>query len=319
MTAVTRVPLILMLLLALSVGVAAQTTTATETTSTAREATVTAEPATSTTEVEAGAEVQKPTASSEQETGEEEQGGRRHYQVRNEFDRLLSEHAWEFSRIVKLDPALLSNEKFMAGYPDIADYLALHPEIRRNPRFYLGNVPRPDQNTSSALGDVVEIVASLSGFALAIFALSWLIRMIVEQRRWNRLTRTQTEVHNKILDRFASSEELMQYINTPAGSKFLESAPIALQVEHVPASAPVPRLLRSLQAGVIVAVGAVGMFLVSLRFKGETSEAFFAMGVIAFFLGIGFIASGVVAMRLSRRLATGEGAGLPASDEGLMR
>ncbi|HJX29810.1 MAG TPA: hypothetical protein VJ885_18055 [Thermoanaerobaculia bacterium] len=42
-------------------------------------------------------------------------------------------------------------------------------------------------------------------------------------------------MHNKILDRFNTTEQLLEYIRTPAGSKFLESAPIPLHVER-PAS-----------------------------------------------------------------------------------
>ena len=45
-------------------------------------------------------------------------------------------------------------------------------------------------------------------------------------RRWSRLSKIQTDVHNKLLDRFTSNEDLLAYIQTPVGRKFLESAPI---------------------------------------------------------------------------------------------
>jgi hypothetical protein len=128
---------------------------------------------------------------------------------------------------------------------------------------------------------------------------TWLVRTAIEQRRWSRLSRTQAEVHNKILDRFGSTEELLTYIKTPAGSKFLESAPIPL---HVEPRAPMPRVLWSIQIGLIAAAAGLGMLLVSGRFDHDTARGFFAMGTIAACIGGGFILSAIVSMALSRRL-----------------
>src|SRR4029079_3383829 len=76
----------------------------------------------------------------------------------------------------------------------------------------------------------------------------WLIRTMVEYRRWSRVTKVQTQVHAKLRARFQSNQELLAYIETPAGRRFLESAPI--QVESPRGmSAPPGRLLWSAQAG----------------------------------------------------------------------
>ena len=45
-----------------------------------------------------------------------------------------------------------------------------------------------------------------------VVALAWLIRTLIEQRRWKQLSRTQSDVHNKILDRFNTTEQLLEYI-----------------------------------------------------------------------------------------------------------
>jgi hypothetical protein len=42
------------------------------------------------------------------------------------------------------------------------------------------------------------------------------------------LSKVQTEVHTKIVDRFTANDDLLAYIQSPAGSKFLESSPIHL-------------------------------------------------------------------------------------------
>ena len=64
--------------------------------------------------------------------------------------------------------------------------------------------------------------------------LVWVIRTVVDHRRWLRQSRVQVEVHSKILDRMTSNEDLLAYAKTPAGSRFLESAPIDLGTAAAP-------------------------------------------------------------------------------------
>ena len=149
--------------------------------------------------------------------------------LREHFLQLVDRHPNEMGRIIALDPTLLLNEPFLARYPDVADFIARNPEIRRNPHYFVREVYTPSPRGPAE--DIIEALSIAFVFGLIAFVLAWLIRTIVEQKRWNKLSRTQSEVHNKILDRFGSSEELLAYIKTPAGSKFLESAPIPLHSE----------------------------------------------------------------------------------------
>ena len=131
--------------------------------------------------------------------------------------------------------------------------------------------------------------------------------------RWRQLSRTQSEVHNKILDRFGTSSELLEYVRSPAGTKFLESAPIPVRAEEQPRpSAPQSRVMLSIQVGVVVTAAAVGMLLVSLRLD-EGADGLFALGAIGFCLGAGFIASALISLFLSRRLGDFE------NDPGIVR
>lgn len=226
------------------------------------------------------------------------------FTTRDQFTGLLRGSPSELATILALDPTLLSNEPFLSGYPELARFVAEHPEVRRNPRFYLAEFPIPGDRRQTALDEVFEGLVILATFGLIAFALAWLVRTTIEQKRWNRLSRTQNEVHNKILDRFSSSEELLAYIRSPAGTRFLESAPIPLHAEQQQATqnAPFTRIMWSIQLGVIVVAGALGMLLVSLRLDPESAQGVFAMGVIALFIGIGFIASAAVSIILPRKL-----------------
>lgn len=229
------------------------------------------------------------------------------YELRNNFMKVLERQPGDLPILLKLSPALMTNAEFLRNYPEVGKFLEKYPEITRNPSFYLGEYRHPN-NYNTTLSNIVEALAMAAAWILSVFALGWLIRTIIEQKRWNKLSKSQAEVHNKILDRFGSSDELLSYVKSPAGTKFLESAPIALHVEKSASqSAPGGRIIRSIQIGVIVTAGALGLLLVSLRFTGETSEGLFAMGGIAFCLGAGFIASALVSIYLSRRLGLWEG------------
>ena len=224
------------------------------------------------------------------------------YEVREEFTRLLRAHPYEVRSILVLDPRLTSNADFLAAYPELARYIASHPEIAANPSFYLGEFRVPQNR--GMVEEMLEGLLIFSIFIFIAFVLAWFVRTVIEQKRWNRLSRQQAEVHNKILDRFGTSNELLDYVKSPAGTKFLESAPIPLRAEQPAPNAPMARIIWSIQIGVVVASAALGMLLVSLRLEKESAEELFAMGMIGFCVGVGFIASAVVAMVLSRRLGT---------------
>ena len=244
-------------------------------------------------------------------------------QLRESFARLLNRHPPLLARMFTADPSLLSNEPFLAKYPEVADFLNKHPEIRRNPHYFLGEYEAPAPIRAKApYEDTVEALGVLAIFTFIAVVLGWAVKTFIEIKRWNRLSARQAEIHNRILDRFATSEELLAYIRTPAGSKFLESAPIPVQSE-TPAAGSGNRLMWSIHVGIIVAAAALGMLLVSLRFSGEVSYAFFAFGVIGFCVGAGFIGSAIVSMTLSKRLGTwdrsGSETGTAPDEPGVMR
>jgi hypothetical protein len=226
--------------------------------------------------------------------------GRSSQELRNQFSTLLRERPPEVATILKLDPSLLSDDAFLTKYPELAKFVAAHPEVRHNPRFYLGDFDTYERET--VFEQILQGLSVFAVFALIAFALAWVIRTVIEQKRWNRLSRTQNEVHNKILDRFSTSAELLDYIKTPPGAKFLESAPIPLHSDGAPQNAPLTRVMWSVQIGIVVAAGSLGMLLVSSQFDKDSAQGMFALGMIGVSIGLGFIASAVVSVLLSRRL-----------------
>jgi hypothetical protein len=284
-----RTILMLSLMFPFTCAVSAQ---GTATSATTTQATVTATTATPTA---ASSTATASTAT----TPDDETEARGSEKTREQFNEILQQTPPEVGTILALDPTLLSNDSFLAPYPALVSFMAGHPEVRHNPRFYLG-----DYRTDSRgeLHWIVEPLMILFMTILITSALSWLIRTLIEQKRWNRLSRTQSDVHNKIVDRFGTTSELLDYVKTPAGTKFLESAPIPLHADDAAPKTPVTRVLWSIQVGVIVAAGAIGLLIVSSRYTGESGRGLFGMGVIALCVGAGFVGSALLSVFLSRRL-----------------
>ncbi len=204
-----------------------------------------------------------------------------------------------------LDSSLLSNQAYLAPYPALASYLNAHPEILRNPSFYVGEMSPLRRPESNKIHDLIEnIMAGLgvfSAFCVVIGMVVWSVRTIVDYRRWNRLAKVQTDAHTKLLDRFTANEDLLRYMQTPAGAKFLESSPIRLDAGPRSMGAPLNRILWSVQAGVVLSALGVGFNILSGRTGAEGADVLAAFGVIAISLGVGLMLSALVAYLISRK------------------
>ncbi len=231
-------------------------------------------------------------------------------QTRQQLEQLMRQYPPSVWDVLRSDPSLLTNEPYLATYPVLAAYLTDHPEVAHNPAYFIGtsqgrswNEDSPQIQAIRAWQDMVQGIQIITVVGIITGAFIWIIRTLLDYRRWLRVTRVQAEVHGKLLDRFASNEDLLSYIQTPAGRKFLESAPIPLDADvSRTVSAPINRILWSVQVGVIVAAGSLGLLYISGREIQEIGRPLFAMGSVGLALGAGFVVSALVSYLLSRRL-----------------
>jgi hypothetical protein len=228
--------------------------------------------------------------------------------------------------VVAHDPSLLANQEYVSrNNPQLAQFLAAHPEIARNPEFYLftrndGQGGHRDQALQRAVWPEMtqladqqwhgrpateEFISDMPPvLALACFlgALIWLIRQLMENRRWSRIFKLQSEVHGKLIDKFSSSQELAAYMETEAGKRFLEAAPIPVgfeQEQRIPNA--IARVLTPLQIGIVLVLLGVGCFL--LRSTGtNTNIPMLVLGTLVLMPGLGFIISAGVTWVLAGRL-----------------
>jgi hypothetical protein len=227
--------------------------------------------------------------------------------TRNRLREVIEQYSPSLFEVFRHDPSLLLNEQYLASYPGLAAFLKQHPEVGHNPSYFVGE-PQWERNrdprmaTIDAWKNTIEHFTIIGAFTMAALALLWLIRTLIDYRRWLRLTRIQTDAHTKLLDRLTSNEDLMAYIQSPSGRRFLESAPIALDGGGRPVNAPVNRILLSLQAGVVLAAGGFGFIYASGRVMEDVAPGLFTIGVLAIAFGAGFFASAILAYGLSERL-----------------
>jgi hypothetical protein len=229
-------------------------------------------------------------------------------ETRERLRQVIEQYSPSLFEVFRHDPTLLRNDQYLTSYPGLAAFLQQHPEIGHNPSYFVGQ-PHWERNRDPRTAGIdvwrnmMEGLTIFAGFSLAASVFIWLIKTLIDYRRWLRLTRIQTEAHTQLLDRLTSNDDLMAYIQSPSGRRFLESAPIALDASNQRAvSAPVSRILLSIQAGAVLACGGVGFLYASGRVIEEIAPGLFTIGVLAIAFGVGFFVSAILAYGLSERL-----------------
>jgi hypothetical protein len=223
------------------------------------------------------------------------------------LQELLRDYPPSLARVLQLDPTLLTNQEYLAPYPALAAFISQHPDVVHHAAFYLG---QPDyggredvrSQTVRIFGDVMSYAFIFLGFVAFFTTIGWLSRLIVDHRRWLRATKTQTDVHAKLFDRLTSNEELVAYIQTPSGQRFLQSAPVLLDAGPRAIGAPVGRILWSVQAGIILAVVGIGLLFAKRNAIEELSGPLNIVAILIVALGVGFSMSAAVAYAMSQRL-----------------
>jgi hypothetical protein len=227
--------------------------------------------------------------------------------------------------VVSHDPSLLSNQEYVShNNPQLAEFLARHPEVARNPEFYLfthmdhgqgggsdealerkvwpdmaGELQ--DRNPTPFQGFINDLIPMM-GFAFFLVALVWLVRVFLENRRWGRIFKLQSEVHGRLIEKFGTNQELALYMETEAGKRFLEASPIPVgfeQQQQMPNA--VARVLTPIQIGIVLCL--LGAGLLFLRHASAEMEIpMLVFGTVVLMPGVGFIISAGVTWLLASRL-----------------
>ena len=99
-------------------------------------------------------------------------------------------------------------------------------------------------------------------------------------------------VETKLLEKFGSGQELLAYVQSEAGKRFLESFAMEQRT-------PYGRILGAVQAGVILMLLGIALLFLRGRVAGA-DEGFIISGTIALSLGFGFALSAALSYFLSK-------------------
>ena len=236
-------------------------------------------------------------------------------EVRAAFRNVLRQYPPALGRVLLLDPTLLVSDAYLAPYPALRQFLATHPEVARDPVYFLGHLSQSAWAEERSPGDTLRREALntwrgmfndlivFGGFLLFALTISWIIKYIVDHRRWLRTTRTQSEVHGKLLERMTSSDDLKVYMESEAGQRFLQASPLALEsASQQSVGAPFSRILWSAQVGVVMMALGIGFMFVRRGLEPEVQQLIGAWGTLAIALGVGFVISAAASYVISSRL-----------------
>lgn len=134
------------------------------------------------------------------------------------------------------------------------------------------------------------------------FSIAWIVWIISNNKRRQRVVEVQKDMQARLFDKFGTSQEMIAYLNSEAGAKFLDSATI----EH---AKPFGRVLGSTQAGLILFFLGIAMMFVRFTMpavgrdpieQAQSAHMFLALSFLLLALGIGFLASAAASYKLSK-------------------
>src|SRR6185437_108037 len=223
------------------------------------------------------------------------------------------------TEVLETDPTLLADQDYISrANPQLAQFLTQHPDITRNPDFFLfANLSTPDKRVDSLhrRGDryqppndqelrreEINNISLILVFVGIVGSLLWLIRIFLENRRWSRIVRQQSEIHGKLIDRLANNQELFQYMESESGRRFLEAGPVPIALEReqrLPGG--LSRVLGPLQFGIVLTLLGAGLLILQTQMP-SIADALLVFGTVALMPGLGFIISAIITWRISARL-----------------
>lgn len=105
-----------------------------------------------------------------------------------------------------------------------------------------------------------------------------------------RIAQLRTEFSTRMLEKFGSASEFIEFVRSPEGRKILEGASMEKPVDAA-------KLLTSVRRGILLVVLGV-TFLLTIPMFGAGVEPTGYIGMVLLALGVGYLVSAVVSRKL---------------------
>src|SRR6185369_13798843 len=131
--------------------------------------------------------------------------------------------------------------------------------------------------------------------AIVFGMVGWVVWVIANAIRRGHTARAVADLHSRLLDKCTSNQELLSYLESQPGRRFLESTTTS-------GSNPSGRILNAVQAGSIAALAGGAMLIVRTeeRFDWDGRQFLVIFGSVLLAIGLGFLVSAAISYVLCR-------------------
>jgi hypothetical protein len=147
-----------------------------------------------------------------------------------------------------------------------------------------------------AITMLIPITISLGFFAMVVFIVWAKAHARAQQARYN------AEVQTKLIDRFGSGPEMIDFLKSPEGQQF------ATGISKLPKLAARDRVVAGFTRSIFLTF--LGLAFLSLELTEMENPGFLIAGAILTALGLANLVSSIVALKMSKRM------GLVGDDNG---
>ncbi|HEV2380354.1 MAG TPA: hypothetical protein VG206_11235 [Terriglobia bacterium] len=225
---------------------------------------------------------------------------------RGALDRFLDAHP-EIQNDVLSEPQRVNDPNYIHDHPELQAFLEAHPQVKADPRSFISPANWRLLNRRSDTDELLGWFVPFSVFVVCLLAVLWVLRYVLENRRWNKTFKVHEEVHAKLIEKFASGQELTAYMQSEAGRRLLEWTPPSFDMPSRGVPAAAGRIVWSIQAGLILGLVGFGLLFIRDRMP-DAVEPLLVFGTLGLTIGAGFILSALISYGLSKQLGLLNGA-----------
>lgn len=148
----------------------------------------------------------------------------------------------------------------------------------------------------------MPMIISIAFFGMVV----WIVWLTVNAK--NRRVQAQTEVQTKLIERFGTSKEFIEFLQSPAGQSFVSG------VEVTTALYARDRIIRGFGTGIVMSLLGLGFLAIWIF---DHNGGFVYPGFILLGLGAGFFLSALVSLKMSRSYGLVQAAAQSPAESGL--
>jgi hypothetical protein len=147
------------------------------------------------------------------------------------------------------------------------------------------------------VNSISNTIAAVGISATIVISAAWVIRSIITSMKQRANTRTRAELYNKLFDKFGSAPELVEFLRSDAGLRFIEE-------QAAEPSQPLMKIMSSIRLGVSLGLVGGGILVVANLWDRTFGEDIYNMialvGTVALTAGVGFIIAAAISYKLCK-------------------